>query len=279
MRSSAMVATPESVTRVQQESLATLETKGIILLGLPPADAARVRALSRELTYMSLDDRLSESARIQVMCAVVDPAWVAEASPDGQWQQRLRELDVPCIFLTDSSPHGFRTALGAADVTPYRLLLRGVDDDTATLHSAISEARPFAHAERLLAAIAPALEGLSGPVRSACERLVYRPERFFDAADLARASLLSRRHLDRTLHEQGLGTAKQLVIGARVWQAYRLMAAEPASARGVAARLGYADGKSLLRHVRAVLGDQHMLFKEPDAAEEVLKAVAAFMTH
>ena len=277
MRSSA-VATPESVSRVPQDGVATLETKGIILLGLPAADAARVRGLSRELTYMSLDDKLSESARIQVMCAVVDPAWVAETSPDGQWQERLREVDVPCIFLTDSSPHGFRTALGAAEVTPYRLLLRGVDDDTATLHAAIAEARPFAHAERLLAAIAPALAGLSGPVRSACERLVYRPERFFDAADLARASLLSRRHLDRTLHEQGLGTAKQLVIGARVWQAYRLITAEPASARGVAARLGYADGKSLLRHVRAVLGEQHSSFKESSAAEDVLKAVAAFMT-
>lgn len=274
-----MIATPESVPQVQQEGAGAVETKGIILVGLPPADAARVRSLSRELTYMSLDDRLSESARIQVMCAIIDPAWVAEGQPHGEWQGRIRELDVPCIFLTDSSPHGFRTALGAADVTPYRLLLRGVDDDTPSLFAAIAEARPFAHAERLLAAIAPSLAGLSGPVRSACERLVYRPERFFDAADLARASLLSRRHLDRTLHEQGLGTAKQLVIGARVWQAYRLMTAEPCSARGVAARLGYTDGKSLLRHVRAVLGERQMLFRECDAAEEVLAAVAEFMTN
>jgi AraC-like DNA-binding protein len=254
-----------------------LGPQGIVLVGLPPRDTERVRAALPGVNVVSLDQPLSRAVLCACLCGVVDPAFLADAHPTLRWAELLGNLQLSCIFLTDASPAAFRSALSASHVTPYRLLLRGVDDDSPALAAAIAQAPPFAHAQQLLTALGSRVAGLSGPLRAACERLIFRPERFFDASDLARAALLSRRHLDRTLREHGLGTAKPLVIGARVWQAHRLIGVEGHSIRRAAALLGYSDGKSLARHVRAVLRDEAGCVREACAGERVLHAIVRFI--
>lgn len=250
---------------------------GIVLVGLPPADVERVRAALRGVDVVPLEQRLSDAARAQCLCGIVDPAFLAEVDPSSRWVELPGKRQIPWVFLTDASPKGFRSALSASHVTPFRLLLRGVDDDPASLVAAVTDAPPFAHAQQLRKALGDRLASLSGPLRAACERLIFRPQEFFDASDFAREALLSRRHLDRTLREHGLGTAKLFVIGARVWQSYRLIATEGQSIRRAAALLGYADGKSLARHVRAVLRQEASLMRDAGARERVLEAVVRFI--
>jgi transcriptional regulator GlxA family with amidase domain len=113
-------------------------------------------------------------------------------------------------------------------------------------------------------------------VRDALEVVIFRPDEFFDARDVAARVALSRRHLDRVLSLARLASAKHWVVAARAWQAARLLVRRGRSVEATARQLGYPDGKALRRHLRAVWELTPMALVGADL-EALLEVVVAFL--
>jgi len=208
------------------------------------ARAAANAALLLTLQDISADD----------LCdvLVLDPRRIAPRSAEAAIVRRHVEANVPCVYYTASSPEALRSVVAASDVSPVRLLLFDVDDDPTTFREVIELAPRQAHTNRLQSAMKDALQPLLPSVRTALDMVLRRPERFFDASDVATSAGLSRRHLDRLLTASDLAPAKNWIVGARAWHASYLIVRAGLSAEAVAAQLGYADSKALRRHLATV---------------------------
>jgi AraC-like DNA-binding protein len=156
------------------------------------------------------------------------------------------------VYYTASSPEALRSVVAASYVSPVRLLLFDVDDDPTTFHEVIDLAPRQAHTNRLRSAMKEALQPLLPSVRTTFDMVLRRPEKFFDASDVATRAGLSRRHLDRLLTAADLAPAKNWIVAARAWHSAYLLVQAGLSAEVAAERLGYADSKALRRHLAAV---------------------------
>ena len=185
---------------------------------------------------------------------IVDPCRLTPRPDDAAMVRDLSSAGVPCVFYTESSPRALRSVVGVADVSAVRLVLFGIDDDPAAFGGLLHLAPRRSHAQRLVNALAGGLEPLVPVARVALITVLRRPDRFFDAGDVARAAGLSRRPLDRLLARASLAPARNWVVGARVWHALFLIVRERCIVEAAASRLGYADSKGLRRHLDAVWG-------------------------
>ena len=183
---------------------------------------------------------------------VLDPRRIASRSAEASIVRRHVEANVPCVYYTDSTPETLRSVVAARDVSPVRLLLFDVDDDPTTFREVIDLAPRRAHINRLGAAMKEALQPLLPSIRTALDMVLRRPDKFFDASDVATRAGLSRRHLDRLLTASNLAPAKNWIVAARAWHSAYLLVQAGLSAETAAERLGYADSKALRRHLATV---------------------------
>jgi AraC-like DNA-binding protein len=261
--------------RPKTGSAATLPTgeipRAAIGFALDRAFADRLaRATANTALLLTLQDIHADD-----LCdiLVLDPRRVASGSAV---VRRHIEANVPCVYYTDSSREALRSVVAANDVSPVRLVLFDVDDDPTTFREVIDLAPRQAHTNRLRLAMKEALRPLVPSIRTALDMVLRRPEKFFDASDVATRAGLSRRHLDRLLTAADLAPAKNWIVAARAWHvAYLLMRAE-LSVETAAERLGYADSKALRRHLDAVW---HMSPTQLECAdlELLLRDAVAFL--
>jgi AraC-like DNA-binding protein len=183
---------------------------------------------------------------------VVDPRRIAPRSSESSIVRRHVEANIPCVYYTASSPEALRSVVAASDVSPVRLVLFDVDDDPTTFREVIDLAPRQAHTNRLRSAMKEALRPLVPSVRTTLDMVLRRPDKFFDASDVATRVGLSRRHLDRLLTAADLAPAKNWIVAARAWNAAYLLVRDELSAETAAVRLGYADSKALRRHLGAI---------------------------
>lgn len=229
-----------------------------VVAALPAASLALLRSRLPRTEVLSLDaHRVGEPA---VAC-LVDPGFLEEHAPAGGWLESVPR-DLPLVIWAGVSPRGVRGVAAAAALRPVRILVDGVDDVASMLEGLLASMPRLAHAHRLQEALKARLERVPAPIRGACLRAIEVPESFFDATDLARAALMSRRHLDRILAHCGFAPGKAVVVGSRVWLAHCRIATEGRSVPEAARSLGYADMKALLRHVRAVTGEGAAGFRQ-----------------
>jgi len=90
--------------------------------------------------------------------------------------------------------------------------------------------------------------------------------------DLARALRVSPRSLRRTLHEEGLPSARHLLLWGRLFQAGRMLECGEGTVEDVAFRLGYATAASLGRALKERTGLAPTELGERGGVDEVLVA-------
>jgi len=159
-------------------------------------------------------------------------------------------------FYTSFSSESMHAVASASVLLPVELWITGIDDRAQEFGRRVQ--RLAAHG--LVAEVLPRLlvddEHLPHAIRAGVIALFTTPERFFDAGDLARAAMTSRRSLDRHLADSGLGTARRLIVAAKMLHGMVRFGGSGASrsSRSVADSLGYSDPEVFARQFSDVFG-------------------------
>lgn len=246
-------------------------------VALPPLLESQLRAagFAQHLVPLRLEQN---GAAPPPDLVVLDPLIAASPTEGEALSGAIAALQVPCLFYTISAPRALHAVVGLQHLDPVRVLIKGVDDTTNEIRTAVAEALRRGETATLRRALAAALAELPPTLQFALDLALRRPEQFFDAADIARHAGFSRRHVDRVLHHQGLAPAKQWVIAARVWHALHLQRAGRMTSADAASRLGYADPKALRRHREIVLGRQPPAGRPADDRDVTLMQIQRYLT-
>ena len=160
------------------------------------------------------------------------------------------------VFYTPFSSESMHAVAFASVLMPVELWIVGIDDLAQQFANRVQQLA----AHGLIADVLPRLmtddDRLPQAVRAGVIALFTTPERFFEAGDLARVSLMSRRNLDRYLGDARLGTARRLIVAAKVLHGIVRFGPPGAarSSRSVADSLGYSDPEVFSRQFAEVFG-------------------------
>jgi len=241
---------------------ATPPARVIALCHLPPPALAQLRRAllppHQVRSAASWEELIGHVARRGGDVVIVDPCTAPEREPGAR--VRLLGAALQCahgtpvvgyVSVTAAAIHAVQALvrLGAAEI-----VVRGVDDATASLASAIHRAAAGALTQRLLQSLGTPFAPLPGDVAAALHLLFRRPERLRSVPDLAGAAGTTRRSLDRWLARAGLAPARTLLSCARANAAYQLIAAGRVRTAQAAALLGYPSSRALARELQALTG-------------------------
>ncbi|HEV2179740.1 MAG TPA: hypothetical protein VGR59_05445 [Gemmatimonadaceae bacterium] len=164
-----------------------------------------------------------------------------------------RYAAVPVLLYT---PLTTTSIAFAAELLPggtRRLLIAGVEDQPGATRALAVRMTMDALAQRFLASVDRQLGELPTSVVRAIHALFASPRRFQSVEDIALASAVTRRHLERVTRRVGFASCRELLIIARTLAAFRLLQHEHRSLGQVAARLD-VHPRVLGRQVRTLLG-------------------------
>ncbi|MEO6525880.1 MAG: hypothetical protein ABIP93_04590 [Gemmatimonadaceae bacterium] len=234
---------------------------------LPSDLLARIRSVlspSDQLLAASEWADLAELLRSHAIdLLIIDPAWnpptvmVASAVDSLIAKRLLTEFrGVSVIAYTAYTREAMRALLPLARSGVHHVVLRGFDDTRDRLRDLIDQAGARILGQRLLAVIAPLLEGVDAPaeVVDAITKLFHSPQTFRTVAQLAAAAGRQRGMLDRWLRRAGLAPAKVLIVASRVAWAHHYAQSPGNRLKVLALRLGYPDALPLSRHVKWMTG-------------------------
>ena len=162
----------------------------------------------------------------------------------------------------------------AAELLPggtRRLLIAGVEDQPGATRALAVRMTMDALAQRFLASVERQLGELPTSVVRAIHALFASPRRFQSVEDIALASAVTRRHLERVTRRVGFASCRELLIIARTLAASRLLHHEHRSLGQIAARLD-VHPRVLGRQVRALLGASSTFDLARLSADELLVA-------
>ena len=182
-----------------------------------------------------------------------------------------RYAAVPVLLYT---PLTTTSVALAAELLPggtRRLLIAGVEDQPGAMRALAVRMTMDALAQRFLASIDRQLAELPTSVVRAIHVLFASPRRFQSVEDIALASSVTRRHLERVTRRAGFASCRELLIIARTLAAYRLLQHENRSLGQTAARLD-VHPRVLGRQVRTLLGASSTFDLTALGADELLAA-------
>ena len=185
---------------------------------------------------------------------------VADPAADGQVQ--VDELayvvryfpSVPVVVYTVLSPFTVRALVPLARNGVEHVVLNRFDDEPRRFLDLLERVPAHALSDQLLQALAAPIALLPVMVARAIEQTFRTPSRFHSAQDLASAAGMNVRTLYRHLDAAGLGSARMLVVGARLLRAYSLLRDPGRAIKEVSARLGYHSPWQLTQQMREVTG-------------------------
>lgn len=158
-----------------------------------------------------------------------------------------------CAFYTEFSSEHMR-AVGMANVlSPVALWIAGVDDAKPDFRHRVLNLQHWPIVDEVYEGLQSDIDQLPGGLSDAVTTVFREPDRFFDAADLAKAADMCRRTVDRHLLGHGFATASRVVMGARLLNGLARLRAPGATVGDVAAQLGYSADAVLSRQCRRVL--------------------------
>ncbi|HVT38047.1 MAG TPA: hypothetical protein VHE78_03315 [Gemmatimonadaceae bacterium] len=166
----------------------------------------------------------------------------------------LMHSRVPVLLFTKLTPSAARRIVRAAELGAHELVLRGEDNVAELLtHKLASLYGPSAPAH-LLNRAAPHLRRLPDTLQTAAVSLFASGPlpRWVD--DLAEASGLARRSVDRWMERIGIEGASMLLDTARLARVWEPLVEEKRSVAAVTARCGYARQRLLVAHARRIVG-------------------------
>ncbi|HKT07983.1 MAG TPA: hypothetical protein VJR24_08810 [Gemmatimonadaceae bacterium] len=251
----------------------------IVLALLPDLLLGRLRtALGAHETIIAAtsvedDDGLAPALqRGDVDLVVLDPG-------DRRLEHRTRTLTallaryaaVPVLLYTPLTTTSIALAAHLLPGGTRRLLLAGVEDQPGATRALAVRMTMDALAQRFLASVESQLAALPTSVVRAIHTLFASPRRFQSVEDIALASAVTRRHLERVTRRAGFASCRELLIIARTLAAFRLLQHEHRSLGQIAARLD-VHPRVLGRQVRTLLGASSTFDLARLSADELLAA-------
>lgn len=160
---------------------------------------------------------------------------------------------IPVVLYTSLTTTGIARAAELLREGTRQLLIAGVEDQPGATRALTIRMTMDALARRFLRSLEPQLAKLPASVVRAIHALFASPRRFRSVEDIALASAVTRRHLERVTRRVGFASCRDLLIIARTLAAFRLLQHEHRPLGQIAARLG-AQPRVLGRQVRTLLG-------------------------
>jgi len=251
----------------------------IVVALLPDLLLGRLRsALGADETIIaatSVDDDQGIAPALQrgdVDLVVLDPG-------DRRLEHRARTLTallaryaaVPVLLYAPLTTTSIALAAELLPGGTRRLLIAGVEDQPGATRALAVRMTMDALAQRFLASVERQLGELPTSVVRAIHALFASPRRFQSVEDIALASAVTRRHLERVTRRVGFASCRELLIIARTLAVFRLLQHEHRSLGQIAARLD-VHPRVLGRQVRALLGASSTFDLARLSADELLVA-------
>jgi AraC-like DNA-binding protein len=250
-----------------------------------PSESARILAdrLPRDLaeSVVSVDVKKQEwwTSVPPDALVILDPVLLAgDGVALAMAGSTFNAAEARVVFYTSFSPESMRAVAFAAGLAPLELWIIGIDDLAQEFGRRLQRLAAHGLIADLLPRLLAYTELLPQSIRAAIVALFTTPERFFEAADLARSAMTSRRNLDRYLAEHGLGTARRLIVAAKMVHGITRFGGPsgPRSARSVAESLGYSDAEVFARQFVDVFGIRPAARASIDEAR-VVTAIIAYL--
>ena len=165
-----------------------------------------------------------------------------------------RHPAIPVVVYTVVTTTSMRATVALALAGARQVVLKGFDDTPRRFRALLEELGDAAWRSELWPWVAERVAHTPARIEGAVERLFRYPHRYVDVADLVRASGLTRRTIERWLGRVGIGSAKMLVLSARVERAHHLLRHSAASVGEIATRLGFPSARLFARQVRLATG-------------------------
>lgn len=189
-----------------------------------------------------------------VELAVLDP--LLSGAARGQEVERLRLLfpSLPLILYTNFTPKVAAVLLRLGQCGIRHVVFARFDDYGARLREVLAHEEARAVSQQLLDQLGGVLAPLPRELRWVLEEALNAPAEAQTVQQLVARAGVDRRTCERWFTRVGLPTPRQFLAAARVLYAHRLLQDPGFTIEDVAARLGYAQTKTLQQHARAYLG-------------------------
>jgi AraC-like DNA-binding protein len=161
---------------------------------------------------------------------------------------------VPVIVYTSVSPAAMRVTVELARRGVHHVVFRGIDDAPGRFRALMQDLADTSWRSTLWSWVERRVARAPAPLERAVRELFNAPHQFSDVSDLANASGLTRRTVERWLTRVGIASAKLLVVSARVERAHHLMRSSSSDVATVAERVGYSSPRLFARQVALVTG-------------------------
>jgi AraC-like DNA-binding protein len=188
-----------------------------------------------------------------------------------------RHASVPVIVYTSVSPAAMRVTVELAKRGVHHVVFRGIDDAPARFRALMQDLADASWQSSLWPWVQARVARAPAPLERAARELFDAPHRFQDVGDLAAASGLTRRTVERWLARVGIASPKLLVVSARVERAHHLLRSSAADVGVVATRLGYASSRLFARQVMLATGRPPTALRYARTADELLGRLTAVL--
>ena len=182
---------------------------------------------------------------------------------------------VPVIVYTSVSPAAMRVTVELARRGVHHVVFRGIDDAPGRFRALMQDLSDTTWRSRLWPWVEERVAQVPAPLERAVRELFASPHRFGDVADLAAASGLTRRTVERWLTRAGIASPKLLVVSARVERAHHIMRTSTADVATVAERVGYPSTRLFARQVALATGCPPTAFRSSVTADDLFARLTA----
>ena len=188
-----------------------------------------------------------------VDAVLLDPALLSSAS--GPPLSVLGQFSsVPLVLYTDLSPFTANQVIKVARLTSPRLILKRFEDDPAKVLRFLHRLPPARPKLTLLSKLQPVVERAAPVVQAAIASTFECVHDGLSIQQVAAASGLHRRTLERKLAEAGLPSLRRLMMAPRLLHAHYYLQDRAFSAKCVATKSRLANVRTLQGAADAMLG-------------------------
>jgi AraC-like DNA-binding protein len=185
---------------------------------------------------------------------------------------------VPVIVYTSVSPAAMRVTVELARRGVHHVVFRGIDDAPGRFRALMQDLADTTWRSSLWPWVQERVARTPAPLERAVRELFEAPHRFADVSDLAAASGLTRRTLERWLTRAGIASPKLLVVSARVERAHHIMRSTSADVASVAERVGYPSARLFARQVALATGAPPTAFRSALSTDDLFARLTAAMS-
>ena len=193
----------------------------------------------------------------------------------GQARELLaRHPTLPMVVYTTLAPDSMQATVMLAKLGVQHVVLRGFDDEPRRFRQMLSQLPAARLSHAVLQHVLPHLDDAPVLFVRAITRLFEAPQEFEDVDELAQASGMTRRSLDRWFERSGLTSARTMILVARLTRAKHYMADPGFLLEDIAKKLGYSSIRRFARQVRAATGMTPSTMRTAFTSEEFTRRMA-----